>query len=201
MPSFGLERKIDGPVAGIDEVGRGPLAGPVYAAAVILNPRKLPKGLDDSKAMSEAKREKAFDEIMRVAFAVGIGSASVAEIDDINILQATMLAMQRAVDQLNVKPVKVLVDGNRVPSLPFPAQAIVKGDSKVLSIAAASIIAKVTRDRVMCDLDVAFPGYHWAQNKGYGTADHLEALSTFGPTVHHRVSFAPVAQSKLKFAS
>ena len=201
MPSFGLERKIDGPVAGIDEVGRGPLAGHVDAAAVILNPRKLPKGLDDSKAMSEAKREKAFGEIMRVALAVGIGSASVSEIDDINILQATMLAMQRAAEQLGARPVKALVDGNRVPALACPAQAIVKGDSKVLSIAAASIIAKVTRDRVMCELDAAFPGYHWAQNKGYGTADHLEVLSTLGPTVHHRVSFAPVAQAKLKFAS
>ncbi|MEQ1756394.1 MAG: ribonuclease HII [Micropepsaceae bacterium] len=201
MPGFGLERKIDGPVAGVDEVGRGPLAGPVYAAAVILNPRKLPKGIDDSKAMTEARREKAFGEIMRVALAIGIGSASVEEIDDINILQATMRAMQRAVEQLALKPVWALVDGNRVPLLPCPAQAIVKGDAKVLSIAAASVIAKVTRDRVMLALDAAYPGYRWAQNKGYGTVDHMEALARLGPSIHHRVSFAPVAQAKLRFAS
>jgi len=194
MPSFALERKTDGPVAGIDEVGRGPLAGPVHAAAVILNPRKLPRGIDDSKAMSEAKREAAFDEIMRKALAVGIGMASVEEIDDINILQATMLAMTRAVDALSLRPVFALVDGNRVPTgLPCPAQAVIKGDAKVLSIAAASIIAKVTRDRLMDELDTAFPGYHWSKNKGYGTADHMEALTRLGATPHHRTSFAPVA--------
>lgn len=194
MPSFALERKTDGPVAGIDEVGRGPLAGPVYAAAVILNPRKLPKGIDDSKAMSEAKREAAFDEIMRKALGVGIGLASVEEIDGINILQATMLAMSRAVEALTVRPVFALVDGNRVPTgLPCPAQAVIKGDAKVLSIAAASIIAKVTRDRLMNELDAFFPGYHWSKNKGYGTADHMEALTRLGATPHHRTSFAPVA--------
>ena len=194
MPSFALERKTDGPVAGIDEVGRGPLAGPVYAAAVILNPRKLPKGIDDSKAMSEAKREAAFDEIMRKALGVGIGMASVEEIDGINILQATMLAMSRAVEALTVRPVFALVDGNRVPTgLPCPAQAVIKGDAKVLSIAAASIIAKVTRDRLMNELDAFFPGYHWSKNKGYGTADHMEALTRLGATPHHRTSFAPVA--------
>jgi len=194
MPSFALERKTDGPVAGIDEVGRGPLAGPVYAAAVILNPRKLPKGIDDSKAMSEAKREAAFDEIMRKALGVGIGLASVEEIDGINILQATMLAMSRAVEALTVRPAFALVDGNRVPTgLPCPAQAVIKGDAKVLSIAAASIIAKVTRDRLMNELDAFFPGYHWSKNKGYGTADHMEALTRLGATPHHRTSFAPVA--------
>lgn len=202
MPSFALERKTDGPVAGIDEVGRGPLAGPVHAAAVILNPRKLPKGIDDSKAMSEAKRDAAFDEIMRKALAVGIGMASVEEIDGINILQATMLAMTRAVDALAVRPVFALVDGNRVPAgLTCPAQAVIKGDAKVLSIAAASIIAKVTRDRLMNELDIAFPGYHWAKNKGYGTADHMEALIRLGATPHHRTSFAPVAQVMKKAAS
>ena len=202
MPSFALERKTDGPVAGIDEVGRGPLAGPVYAAAVILNPRKLPRGIDDSKAMSEATREAAFDEIMRKALAVGIGMASVEEIDGINILQATMLAMARAVDALSLRPVFALVDGNRVPTgLPCPAQAVIKGDAKVLSIAAASIIAKVTRDRLMKELDAAFPGYHWAKNKGYGTADHMEALTLLGATPHHRTSFAPVALAMKKAAS
>ena len=194
MPDFTLERRITGPVAGVDEVGRGPLAGPVYAAAVILDSKRLPAGLDDSKKMSEARREKAFDAIMSSALAVGIGVASVAEIDRINILAATMLAMRRAVDRLSVAPVHALIDGNKVPALPCPADAIVKGDSKVLSIAAASIIAKVTRDRVMSELDLAFPGYGWARNKGYGTADHMQALARLGPSVHHRTSFAPIAQ-------
>jgi ribonuclease HII len=194
MPDFTLERSITGPVAGVDEVGRGPLAGPVYAAAVILDSKRLPAGLDDSKKMSEARREKAFDAIMSSALAVGIGVASVEEIDRINILAATMLAMRRAVDRLSVAPVHALIDGNKVPALPCPADAIVKGDSKVLSIAAASIIAKVTRDRVMSELDLAFPGYGWARNKGYGTADHMQALARLGPSVHHRTSFAPIAQ-------
>lgn len=194
MPDFTLERRIKGPVAGVDEVGRGPLAGPVYAAAVILDPARLPAGLDDSKKMSETRRDKAFNAIMTSALAVGIGVASVEEIDRINILAATMLAMRRAVDRLSVAPVHALIDGNKVPALPCPADAIVKGDSKVLSIAAASIIAKVTRDRVMSELDLAFPGYGWARNKGYGTADHMEALARLGPSVHHRTSFAPIAQ-------
>ena len=201
MPSFTRERKIDGPVAGIDEVGRGPLAGPVYAAAVILNPERLPRGIDDSKAMSAAEREKAFDKIMERALAVGIGSASVVEIDAINILQATFLAMKRAMEQLSVAPVHALVDGNRAPALVCPVDTIVDGDAKSLSIAAASIVAKVTRDRVMLDLDGRHPGYNWASNKGYGTPDHLAALERLGPTVHHRKSFAPVAQLKLPFAS
>lgn len=194
MPDFTLERRITGPVAGVDEVGRGPLAGPVYAAAVILDPARLPAGLDDSKKMSETRRDKAFDAIMTSALAVGIGVASVEEIDRINILAATMLAMRRAVDRLSVAPVHALIDGNKVPALPCPADAIVKGDSKVLSIAAASIIAKVTRDRFMSDLDAACPGYGWARNKGYGTADHMQALARLGPSVHHRTSFAPIAQ-------
>jgi ribonuclease HII len=194
MPDFTLERRIAGPVAGVDEVGRGPLAGPVHAAAVILDPARLPPGLDDSKKMSETRREKAFDAIMASALAVGIGVASVEEIDRINILAATMLAMRRAVERLTIRPVHALVDGNKVPALPCPAEAIVKGDSKVLSIAAASIIAKVTRDRFMSDLDAACPGYGWARNKGYGTADHMEALARLGPSVHHRTSFAPIAQ-------
>jgi ribonuclease HII len=202
MPSFAIERKAQGPVAGIDEVGRGPLAGPVYAAAVILNPRKLPKGVNDSKAMSEARREALFDDIMQKALAIGIGMATVEEIDSINILQATMLAMTRAVDALALKPALALVDGNRVPAgLPCPATPVIKGDAKVLSIAAASIIAKVTRDRVMCELDLVHPGYDWARNKGYGTADHLEALERLGATPQHRTSFAPVALVARKAAS
>ncbi len=201
MPSFTRERKIEGPVAGIDEAGRGPLAGPVYAAAVILDPARLPRGLDDSKAMTADAREKAFEKIMERALAVGVGVASVVEIDEINILQATMLAMRRATEQLSLQPVKAFVDGNRAPALACPVETIVEGDAKSMSIAAASIIAKVTRDRVMCALDQEHPGYNWASNKGYGTPDHLAALDRLGPTVHHRKSFAPVAQLKLPFAS
>ena len=201
MPSYTRERKIEGPVAGIDEVGRGPLAGPVYAAAVILDPKRLPRGLDDSKAMTAEAREKAFEKIMERALAVGIACASVEEIDEINILQATMLAMRRAADQLSIAPVAALVDGNRAPALACPVETIVDGDAKSMSIAAASIIAKVTRDRLMCALDAEHPGYHWASNKGYGTPDHLAALDRLGPTVQHRKSFAPVAQLKLPFAS
>jgi len=200
LPSFSRERKIEGPVAGIDEAGRGPLAGPVYAAAVILDPARLPRGVDDSKAMTAEAREKAFDKIMERALAVGIGVADVAEIDEINILQATMLAMQRAMERLSIAPVRALVDGNRAPVLACPADAIVDGDAKSMSIAAASIIAKVSRDRVMCALDAEHPGYSWARNKGYGTADHLTALGLLGPTVHHRRSFAPIAQLKLPSA-
>ncbi|MFM9865296.1 MAG: ribonuclease HII [Micropepsaceae bacterium] len=201
MPSFTRERKIEGPVAGIDEAGRGPLAGPVYAAAVILDPARLPRGLDDSKAMTADAREKAFDKIMELALAVGVGVADVDEIDAINILQATMLAMRRAAEQLALAPVAALVDGNRAPALACPVETIVDGDAKSMSIAAASIIAKVTRDRVMCALDQQHPGYNWASNKGYGTRDHLEALERLGPSVQHRRSFAPVAQLKLRFAS
>jgi len=200
LPSFTRERKIEGRVAGIDEAGRGPLAGPVYAAAVILNPEKLPRGIDDSKAMTAEAREKAFDKIMERALAVGVGVASVSEIDEINILQATMLAMRRATEALALSPVHALVDGNRAPALACPVETIIDGDAKSMSIAAASIIAKVTRDRVMCTLDGEHPGYHWAQNKGYGTAEHLAALDALGPTIHHRKSFAPVAQLKLPFA-
>jgi ribonuclease HII len=199
MPSFTRERKIDGPVAGIDEAGRGPLAGPVYAAAVILNPARLPRGIDDSKAMTAEAREKAFDKIMERALAVGVGVASVEEIDALNILQASMLAMARATSRLSLSPAQAFVDGNRAPKLDCPVETIVDGDAKSMSIAAASIIAKVTRDRVMCALDGEHPGYSWAQNKGYATVEHLLALDLLGPTVHHRRSFAPVAQLKLPF--
>lgn len=199
MPTFTRERKIEGPVAGVDEAGRGPLAGPVYAAAVILDPARLPRGIDDSKAMSAEAREKAFEKIMERALSVGVGCASVAEIDAINILQATMLAMQRAVERLTVAPARAFVDGNRAPALGCPADAIIDGDAKSMSIAAASIIAKVTRDRIMRALDGEHPGYNWARNKGYATADHLAALDLLGPTIYHRRSFAPVAQMKLPF--
>lgn len=200
MPSFTRERKIEGPVAGIDEAGRGPLAGPVYAAAVILDGARLPRGVDDSKAMTAEAREKAFDKIMERAVAVGIGMASVEEIDEINILQATMLAMRRAAEQLSIAPVHAFVDGNRAPHLACTVETVVDGDAKLLSIAAASIIAKVARDRTMLELDAQHPGYNWARNKGYGTADHLAALRLLGPTIHHRLSFAPVSQLKLPSA-
>lgn len=177
------------PVAGIDEVGRGPLAGPVMAAAVILDPAHIPAGINDSKKLSHVRREALYDLIMRDAIAVSIGEASVGEIDQINILQATFLAMRRAVDGLNVKPAYALVDGNKLPGLTIPAEAVVKGDGKSLSIGAASIIAKVTRDRLMAKLAEAHPGYGWEQNAGYGTKSHRDAILALGTTAHHRLSF------------
>ena len=200
MPSFTRERQFKGPVAGIDEAGRGPLAGPVFAAAVILDRARIPKGLDDSKKLTAAQREAAFDKIMAQALAVGVGRCDVEEIDALNILGATMLAMRRAADALSLTPVHALVDGNRAPALLCPVETLVEGDGKSLSIAAASIVAKVLRDREMLALDLLHPHYRWARNKGYGTRDHLAALNEFGPTPHHRLSFAPVAQAKLQFA-
>ena len=200
MPTFTRERQFDGPVAGIDEAGRGPLAGPVFAAAVILDRARIPSGLNDSKKLTPAQREVAFDKIMTQALAVGVGSCDVDEIDTLNILGATMLAMRRAADALSLKPAHALVDGNRAPALLCPVETLVEGDAKSLSIAAASIVAKVLRDRVMRELDLQHPRYNWAQNKGYGTRDHIAALNEFGPTAHHRMSFAPVAQAKLQFA-
>ena len=184
----------DGPVllAGVDEAGRGPLAGPVFAAAVILDDLTPIKGLADSKKLSPLKRDKLYDEIRARALCCSVAQASVEEIDRLNILQATMLAMQRAVQSLRLKPGKVLVDGNRLPVLDILAEAIVKGDSKVPCISAASILAKVERDRWCESIDQAFPNYGFAQHKGYGTAAHLSALQTHGPTIWHRRSFAPV---------
>ena len=181
-----------GPVAGVDEVGRGPLAGPVTAAAVILDPARIPAGLGDSKTLSSAKRERLFAEIMAQA-QVSVAHASVEEIDTLNILRASHLAMERAVAGLAVAPAHVLVDGNLIPAgLKDRAEAIVKGDAKSLSIAAASIIAKVTRDRIMVDLAQQHPGYGWETNAGYPTKDHLEALLNLGVTAWHRRSFRPV---------
>ncbi len=178
--------------AGVDEVGRGPLAGPVVAAAVVLNPDRPIEGLADSKKLSEKRREQLADEIRNHALAWSLGRAEVEEIDDINILQASLLAMQRAVAGLQLAPQLVLIDGNRCPSLEYPSQAIIKGDSLVPAISAASIIAKVSRDREMCDLDVEFPGYGLASHKGYPSKKHLEALSNLGVTPIHRRSYAPV---------
>lgn len=179
-------------IAGVDEVGRGPLAGPVVTAAVILDPDNPIEGLADSKAMSEKKRERLFDEIREKALAWAIGRCEVEEIDDLNILQATMVAMQRAVAGLKPQPEHALIDGNRCPKLSCTAEAVVKGDSKVAAISAASIIAKVTRDREMVELDKQYPGYGLAGHKGYPTKSHIEALQTLGVTPIHRRSFGPV---------
>ena len=180
------------PVAGVDEVGRGPLAGPVTAAAVILDPARIPQGLGDSKALSSTKRERLFAEIMGSA-QVSVAHATVEEIDALNILRASQMAMERAVAGLAIPPAHVLVDGNLIPAgLQGRAEAIVKGDAKSLSIAAASIIAKVTRDRIMVDLAQQHPGYGWEINAGYPTKQHLEALLNLGVTPWHRRSFRPV---------
>lgn len=181
-----------GRVAGVDEAGRGPLAGPVVAGAVILDAENPINGLKDSKQLSAARRERLFDEIREKALAWSVAYASVAEIDSINILQATLLAMQRAVNALQPGAEHALIDGNRCPELCCPAQAIVKGDSRVAAISAASILAKVTRDREMQALDALYPGYGLAQHKGYPSKAHIEALERLGVSAIHRRSYAPV---------
>ena len=183
-----------GLMAGVDEAGRGPLAGPVMAAAVILDERNPIRGLADSKVLTARKREQLFDEIRAKALCCSIALATVEEIDQINILQATMLAMRRAVEGLRLKPTLVLVDGNRLPVLSMRAEAIVKGDAKINAISAASILAKVTRDRWCAELHVQYPLYGFAGHKGYGTAEHLAALQTHGACPEHRKTFSPVAR-------
>jgi len=179
-------------IAGIDEAGRGPLAGPVVAAAVILDPKRIPDGLDDSKKLTPAQREHLFAVLSECA-AIGIGAASVEDIARLNIRGATLLAMQRAVANLAPEPRMALVDGNALPDLPCPARSIVCGDARCSSIAAASIVAKVIRDRIMIRLAARIGGYGWERNMGYGTIEHLNALARLGPTPHHRKDFAPVA--------
>lgn len=180
-------------VAGVDEAGRGPLAGPVCAAAVILDPERPIEGLNDSKKLSAKKREALAPQIRERALAWCVAWADVREIDELNILQATMLAMTRAVEGLGVRPELILVDGNRTPkTLPAPAAAVVKGDAKVAAIAAASILAKTARDARMAALDETYPGYGFAKHAGYGTAQHIEAIRTLGITPEHRRSFEPV---------
>ena len=186
-----LMRRHGAPVAGIDEAGRGPWAGPVVAAAVILDTAQLPEGLNDSKKLSEARREDLYAQIIDTAH-VGVGIADVARIDRDNILQATLWAMGQACKSLPRTPSAALIDGNRCPALDCPAQALVGGDALSLSVAAASIIAKVTRDRMMAELAKAHPGYAWERNKGYGTRDHSNGLKRLGVTPHHRRSFKPV---------
>jgi ribonuclease HII len=192
---LGLSFDAIGLVAGVDEAGRGPLAGPVVAAAVILDELKPIRGLKDSKVLTALARERLYDEIRAKALCCSIAEASVEEIDQLNILHATMLAMRRAVEGLRLKPGKVLVDGNRLPVLKIAAEAIVKGDAKVKSISAASILAKVHRDRLCLALHEAHPQYGFDGHKGYPTAEHLAALRAHGACVHHRRSFAPVREA------
>jgi ribonuclease HII len=206
MPTFLYERKIGGLVAGVDEAGRGPLAGPVVAAAVVFRTLTLPRTLsgciNDSKQMTPEDRETTFASLRRRAqdgeILIGIGAASVAEIDRLNILQATFLAMRRAVSRLGCVPDAALVDGNMAPrDLGCRVEMLVEGDARSLSIAAASIVAKVVRDRAMVRLATRYAGFGWATNVGYGTGEHIEGLGRLGPTRHHRLSFAPLAQLSL----
>ena len=195
MPDFGLEMAAGGVIAGIDEAGRGPWAGPVVAGAVILNAATLPAplraGLDDSKRLKPARRQDLLAALRRSA-RIGVGRAEVAEIDTLNILQATLLAMARAIAQLGAPPDLALVDGTHAPALACPVQCVVKGDARSLSIAAASIVAKVTRDAIMTELASVHPGYGWERNAGYGTPEHRNTLERLGVTAHHRRSFRPI---------
>ena len=191
-PSFFLEEALHlSPVCGIDEAGRGPLAGPVVAAAVVLTRDNYPEGINDSKKLTEAKRERIYEQLLECA-EVGVGLSSVEEIDEINILQASLLAMSRAYEALPGTAKFALIDGIHAPKINVPTRTIKRGDSRSLSIAAASIIAKVTRDRLMCALALDNPEYDWASNKGYGSANHLLALRTHGAAPQHRKTFAPV---------
>ncbi len=204
MPDFSLERRLAErrglPIAGIDEAGRGPWAGPVVAAAVVLESARLParlaEALDDSKQLKPSDRDSLHQALLDLAAAghahIALGRAEVEEIDNLNILAATMAAMARAVAALDIAPAAALVDGNRAPALPCPAETIVKGDARSLSVAAASIVAKVSRDREMAALARRHPGYGWERNRGYGTAEHQAALHELGPTPQHRRSFRPV---------
>ena len=195
MPDFRLEMAAGGVVAGIDEAGRGPWAGPVVASAVILDAATLPAslrdGLDDSKRLKAARREDLLA-ALRGSARIEVGRAEVAEIDTLNILRATLLAMARAVAELGAPPGLALVDGTHAPALACPVQCVVKGDTRSLSVAAASIVAKVTRDAIMAELARAHPGYGWERNAGYGTAEHKSALERLGVTPHHRRSFRPI---------
>ena len=192
MPDFVFETELGCRVAGVDEVGRGPLAGPVTAAAVVLDPACIPEGLNDSKKLSTKKRLDLYDQLLKCAD-VSIAHASVAEIDEINILRASHLAMERAIAGLRRPPAHVLIDGNMIPrGLRLPATTLVKGDTRSLSISAASIVAKVCRDCVLVDLAQQHPGYGWETNMGYGSKRHMDALKNLGVTPHHRRSFKPV---------
>ena len=199
MPDFALERGCEGIVCGIDEAGRGPLAGPVVAAAVILDRRKIPRRLrselDDSKKLSAEEREEFALMIRQCAVRIGVGAASVREIERINILQATFVAMRRALMRMGVMPDIALIDGNQPPPLPCAVKTVIGGDGLSLSIAAASVIAKTTRDKLMHALALRYGGYGWTTNVGYATEEHRAAILTLGPTRHHRMSFAPLQLS------
>ena len=195
-PDLALERKYSGPMAGVDEAGRGPWAGPVVAAAVIFT-GKPPKGINDSKQVPPEAREDLFAKIHAVAH-VGVGIVTVETIDEINIYHATHAAMTQAISVLTVQPAVALIDGNRCPKLDMPAEPLIGGDTLSISVAAASIIAKVTRDRIMRELALSFPLYLWERNKGYGTRDHAAALKLHGPCIHHRRSFRPVWERGLQ---
>ena len=193
MPDFTLEARYPAPIAGIDEAGRGPWAGPIVAAAVILDGRQVPDGLNDSKKLSARRREELY-KLIRASAVVGVGIGTVEEIDRLNVARANDLAMIRAVQALAETPGFVLIDGRHVPHLlDLPARAVVGGDGRSLSIAAASIVAKVSRDRIMAELAVAHPDYGWERNAGYGTPEHRAALDRMGPTPHHRKSFRPMS--------
>ncbi len=202
MPDFALERGCDGIVCGIDEAGRGPLAGPVVAAAVILDRKKIPRRLraelDNSKKLNAEEREEFALMIRQCAIKVGVGAASVREIERINILQATFVAMRRALLRLGLMPDIALIDGNQPPPLPCAVKTVIGGDGLSLSIAAASVIAKTTRDRLMRSLALRYDGYGWMTNVGYGTEEHRAAILSLGPTRHHRMTFAPL-QLSLEF--
>ncbi|MDQ7981454.1 ribonuclease HII [Paraburkholderia sp. SARCC-3016] len=197
QPGLDFESPLD-IVCGVDEAGRGPLAGPVVAAAVILDPKRRIRGLDDSKVLSAKKREALYDKIVERSLAWCVASASVEEIDTLNILHATMLAMKRAVEGLSIVPTLAKIDGNRCPTLSVRSEAIVSGDALVPCISAASILAKVTRDRMLLDLHQTFPMYGFDAHAGYGTPQHLLALREHGPCAHHRRSFAPVREAHLR---
>lgn len=190
-PSYKFDEAYESPIIGVDEVGRGPLAGPVISAAIILNKEIIPEGINDSKKLSKKKRIIINEQlILHHSYAIGV--ATVEEIDKINILQASLLSMKRAILGLKIVPKSILVDGNKLPDLEYKMYPIVKGDSKSASIAAASIIAKVYRDKLMEDLSIQYPGYYWEKNSGYGTKQHLLALNNLGVTPIHRKTFAPI---------
>ena len=190
-PSYKFDEAYESPIIGVDEVGRGPLAGPVISAAIILNKEIIPEGIKESKKLSKKKRIIINEQLIS-HHSYAIGMATVEEIDKINILQANLLSMKRAILGLNIAPKSILVDGNKLPDLEYKMYPIVKGDSKSVSIAAASIIAKVYRDKLMEDLSIQYPGYYWEKNSGYGTKQHLLALNNLGVTPIHRKTFAPI---------
>lgn len=187
-----VQKEVSGPIAGVDEAGRGPWAGPVVAAAVILNPSHIPVGIDDSKALDPKKRDDLYEDILKSGASFGIGIADVARIDQDNILNASLWAMAEAINSLPLSPLCALIDGKIAPNVKCQTRTLIQGDRKSLSIAAASILAKVIRDRIMCDYDIEYPGYGFARHKGYGTSEHMNALISLGISPIHRRTFKPI---------